>query len=215
MPVSQTAWSENQIPIELSPAELEAIQAKMKALDELLKTTKHAKYKIELFFGKARSMRRPTSGIISWWESGSKLHGGGDAKIYICPGRRRKVNNCEAFIPDASNASAFLWCPQCGQRWEGEQVIGEHVANLMMQQWADVLLYYYVRLEHNADIYVVHAKEDIRTTAMIEQASQKGGDLLEKVRSRRARHIYPLANIIKDVSGGADLRKRFLAFLSA
>lgn len=208
-------WTEATIPVELSPAELEAVQERMKLLDQLLTTTKHAKYKIELLFTRARSVSRPTPGAISFWESGSKLHGGGDAKLYICPGKHFRRNECEGFIPDASNASNFLWCPSCGTRWQGEDVIGERLAVLTMKKWADVLIYFFTRLEHNADIYVKYAREDMRTVAMLEQAQQRGGEYLERVRGRRAKSIYALKNIIWDTSNGADLLGRFQAFLTA
>lgn len=216
MSVSDVKFEESSPPpIEFSPEEQEAIRFKMKALDELLKDRKHAKYKIELFFGKARSMTKPTPGIMSFWESGSKLHGGGDAKIYFCPGKMRGINECSAVIPEAANVSSLHFCPTCRKSWQGKLVIGEVVANWTMRHWANALLYYYTRLDHNADIYLKHAREDIRTVAMIEQARQKGGEFLNRVRSRRALHIYPLNRIIKDTSAGADLSGRIYAFLTA
>lgn len=214
--VDQVNWEqETRIPVELSPEEQEAVKHRMKVLDGLLATQKHAKYKVELFFGKARSLYKPTPGIISFWESGAKLHGGGDAKIYICPGKKLGKNDCEAIIPEAANVSSFHFCVRCKSTWRGKDVIGEIVANLTMQNWAKVLLYYYIRLDHNADLYLKHAKDDIRTTAMLEQARQRGAEALNKVRNRRAVHIYPLARIIKDTSTGADPLGRFTAFLTA
>lgn len=208
-------WTEERLPVQLGPEELEAVQAKMKALDSLLVTKQHAKYKLELFFSRARSNTIPTPGILSFWESGSKFHGGGDAKLYICPGKDSGRNGCEAFIPDSANASSFLWCPKCGLRWPGAAVIGERIARLSMQKWSEVLLYYFVRLEHNADVYVKHSLDDIRTVAMVEQARQRGGEHLAKVRGKRARSIYPLRHIIADTANGADLYGRFRAFLTA
>ena len=216
MPVQDVRFEDPQFaPTEFSKEEQEAIELKKKALDELLKTRKHAKYKIELFFGKARSMTKPTPGIISFWESGSKLHGGGDAKIYICPGKQLGINECNAIIPEVANVNALHFCSVCRRSWKGKEVIGEIVANLHMKGWAEALLYYYARLDHNADIYLKHAREDIRTVAMIEQAKQKGGEYLNRVRSKRALHIYPLNRIITDTSAGADLLGRFYAFLTA
>jgi hypothetical protein len=173
------------------------------------------KYKIELFFSSARSMNKPTPGALSWWESGSRLHGGGDAKIYICPGKMRRFNTCEAFIPDSGNASGILFCPKCGTSWKGDDVIGEHIAKLSMKQWSELLVHYFTRLELNADIYVKHARDDIRTVSMVEQAKQKGGEALRKVRDKRALVIYPLRNIIKDTSAGSTLSSRFHALLTA
>jgi hypothetical protein len=201
---------------QFTPQEQEAIKERMAAIDLLLKDQEgKGKYKIELFFTSARSMNKPTPGVLSFWESGSRLHGGGDCKIYICPGKFRKISTCEAFIPDAGNASAVLFCPKCGTSWKGDDVIGEHIARLSMKQWADLLLHYFTRLEHNADVYVKHSRDDIRTKAMIEQAKQKGGEILNKMRSNRALVIYPLKNIIKDTGTGASLLGRFQALLTA
>lgn len=194
-----------------------AIRDRMRAIDLLTEeaTKGRAKYKIELFFTQARSVQAPTVGILSFWESGARLHGGGDTKLYICPGREKQISQCQAFIPDSGNSSSILFCPACGTSWKGADTVGEHVAKLTMQKWSELLVHYYARLEHNADIYVKHAKEDLRTKAMIEQARQKGGEVLAKVRDKRAIVLYPLANIIKDTAAGASLESRFKALLSA
>ena len=212
---TEVQWSEDSAPAELSREEQEAVRMRIKALDELLKTTKHAKYKIELFFGKARSLTQPTPGIMSFWESGAKLHGGGDAKVYFCPGKYLHINDCETIIPEAANVSSLHFCPKCGRTWKGKQVIGEQLANLSMKNWARVILHYFIRLEHNADIYLKHAPDDIRTVAMLEQARNRGGEALARVRGKRAVHSYPLNRLIKDTSAGADLLGRFTAFLTA
>jgi hypothetical protein len=49
----------------------------------------------------------------------------------------------------------------------------------------------------------------------MEQERQRGGDVLTAMRNKRALHIYPLANIIKDTSAGSDILARFYAFLTA
>ena len=200
---------------QLTDEEQRLMRTKMEALDKLLQVEGKAKYKIELFFSRARSMHKPTPGIMSFWESGSRIHGGGDLKIYICPGKRLKKNECQSFIPDSGNASAILFCPKCGTSWQGEDVIGEHMGNHSMRIWSEVIFHYFVRLDHNADVYLKHAKDDIRTVAMVEQAAQKGGEVLAKVRDKRAQLIYPLGRIIKDCSAGASPLTRFYALLTA
>jgi hypothetical protein len=216
-PRGAVPWSRKEIGgvEQFTPEEQEAIRQRMQGMDKLLKDETKAKYKIELFFGEARSTAKPTPGILSFWESGSRFHGGGDTKIYQCPGKSLRLSTCESFIPDSGNASAILFCPKCGTSWKGPDVIGERLARLSMQNWAHVLLRYFVLLEHNADMYLKHARDDIRTKAMIEQAKQKGGEVLAKVRNKRALTIYPLGRIVKDTSNGADLYGRFYAFLTA
>lgn len=207
-----------EAPPSLSEQEQEVVAAKLSALGELLKSSNtDAKYKLEVVFGKARSLHGLTPGIISFWENGSKLHGGGDAKIYMCPGRHLKKSECEALLPDMANSSGTIACVSCGQIWKGEQVIGELLFNLPMRKWADVVYNFYRRLEYNCDVYLKYSKDDIRSVALEQSRKQtwKGSQLLNKARTSRAKSIYPQVNIIKDTAAGADLLTRFYSFLTA
>lgn len=204
--------------IELSAEEKEAFEKRKTALEKILTSDKViAKYKIEVMFGKARSLRNPTPGVLSVWASGTKLHGGGDEKLYLCPGKSLKKNECTGLLFDAYNTSSGIICPTCGSTWKQEQVIGEVFFNLPMRKWADVLYTYYRLCDYNCDIYLKHAPDDIRSKAKAQSEKQtwRGTQLLVKSREVRARHSYPLRNIIKDTSGGSDLLSRFYAFLVA
>jgi hypothetical protein len=200
----------------ISPAEAHALKEKQEALDKLLSEKGLAKYKLELMFTAARSIHKPFPGIVTWWESGSKFHGGGDSKLYQCPGKHLG-GACDAFIPDSANGLNYIVCPTCGKMWKNEQVIGEVFYNLPMQKWADVITNWFVKLGLNADIRIKYARDDIRDAARKEQDRQLRGDILEKARSgeRRSMSVYPMANIIKDTANGADLRGRILAYLQA
>lgn len=208
------AHEETRAPVPLSPAELEAVQARMRAVDELLKEKKTARFKLEVLFGDERSTWKPTPGIITFWESGSKLHGGGDAKIYVCPGEFLKRSTCMAIIPDISAAAGVLVCPGCSTAWKDVEVIGEVAGRWTMRTWADVLVKFFVRMNHDADIYLKFAPTDIRYKAAEEQDRQRGGEGLAKARTR-GKHIYPLRNLLKDCSAGANLTDRLYAFLVA
>lgn len=186
-----------------------------KALDKIFADAKKGRFKIEVLFGSARSMHKPTPGIVCFWESGAKLHGGGDSKVYICPGKHLGANTCEAPIPDDGNGFGNLVCPKCGYVWKADQVIGEILANLSLRAWSEVLLKYFALLGHNADIYLKYAKDDIRYAANIEQSKQAHGELLSKARSEMVPSIYPLNRIIADTAAGADLAARFFAFVTA
>jgi hypothetical protein len=215
--VKEVKWGEDN-PIENAPVlteeEEHEIKRRMALLDKILATEQKGKYKIEIMFGKARSMSRPTPGAMYFWESGSKLHGGGDAKIYMCPGKKFGIN-CDAFIPDASTGYGHLVCPSCKKVWQDNQVDGEILAVLTMKNWAQAILKQFIRLELNCDIYLKFAKDDIRSKAFMEQQRKMGGEKLAEARDARARAIYPLKNIIKDTSHGASLLGRFQAFLLA
>lgn len=199
---------------ELGEEEKHELQKRMEVMDKLLAERKKAKYKIELFFGKARSLHQPVPGALSFWESGTKFHGGGDAKVYFCPGKVLGKNTCQSIIPFAFNAYGFLVCPNCKETWKGNQVIGEVLGRHTMKDWAELVYRYFVRLDHNCDIYLKHSPDDIRSVAAREQEKQRGGDLLNKAR-KRALHVYPLANIVKDTAAGADILGRFYAFLTS
>jgi hypothetical protein len=170
-------------------------------------------------FTSERTIYGITPGIISLWESGRKFHGGGDAKIFLCPGKHLGRNLCEGVIPDVGDGIGHLVCPSCGVAWQGPEVIGELICKFDMQKWAAIVLYYYVKLGHNADIYVKHAKTDIRAAALATpmkgRKDSKSAEKLAANREKRVLYIYPLKNIIKDTANGADLLKRFHSFLTA
>lgn len=203
-----------EAPPVLSDEERDNLKKRMEALDKVLADQQKAKYKLELFFGDERSLVKPVPGILSFWESGAKLHGGGDAKIYLCPGKLLRRNTCEAAIPFEFNAYGHLVCPTCQTTWKGEEVIGEVLGRHSMRQWSELLFKYFVKLNHNCDVYLKHAPTDIRSMAAREQEKQRGGELLMKAR-KRALHIYPLRNIIKDTSAGADVLSRLYSFLTS
>ena len=199
----------------LSKEEKAALEAKQKALDALLNDKELSKYKIEIMFGKDFSPNKPSSGAVSFWESGSKFHGGGDTILHFCPGKRLGVNACEAFIPDVSHGFGFLVCPNCHRTWNGDDVWGQILARLDSSGWASLVLKYYRKLEMRADIVIKYHPDSLRAAAHREQETQRMGSDLNRVRAKRAVAIYPLKNIIKDVNAGADLEGRFLAFIRA
>src|SRR5579862_8352469 len=107
---------------QLTPEELHTLKKKQEAFDKLLQTEGKAKYKIEVLFAHKRKLHALSAGALSIWESGTKLHGGGDTKMYWCPARKMKRSDCNGIIPDASNGYGHLVCPRCGVVWKGEEV---------------------------------------------------------------------------------------------
>ena len=69
-----------------------------------------AKYKIELHFGRDRSISalKPSLGLITMWESGRRLHGGGDDKMYWCG-----YQDCGKPVRSSAMAQYHLVCPSC------------------------------------------------------------------------------------------------------
>lgn len=197
----------------LSEEEKLAVLEKQDTLDKLLTQEGLAKYKIEILFGKGFAPSKPSPGAVSFWESGSKFHGGGDTILHMCPGKGKQMNDCEAFIPDPSHGYGFLVCPGCHTTWKGEDVWGQILARLTAQGWAELVLKYFMKLEMKADIVIKYHPDDLRNAAMLEQEKQRLGQDLNRVRTRRIAKIYPLRNIIRDTSAGAELLNRFLAFI--
>jgi len=205
--------------IESAPTMTEEEQAilreRMAAMDKLLADQGKAKWKIEIGFFHKRNLHGHSAGAISIWESGAKFHGGGDTKAYFCPGKELKVSDCVGIIPDSANGYGFLVCPRCKKVWQGDQVYGEIFGRWSNRAWAEQVLKLFLRLDHNADIYLKYPKSDLRVAASLEQQKQLMGEQLQRVRREREQYIYPLANIIKDTAAGADLLGRFHAFLTA
>ena len=223
MPVHEIKYDtpEVQFSEKITDEERAAIAARMEALGKLLNEKRKARYKLEVFFDGERSIHKPFGGLVTWWESGSKFHGGGDTKMYVCDnnGNFPKLTGkgCGALMPESSSGMTFLVCPKCGALWRNEEVVGEIFYRLTAQNWAAVLVGWFRRLDLDADIRIKYARDDIRDVAMQEVERDRGGELLHRVRSeeRRSVSVYPLMNIVKDTSAGADLYKRVLAFLLA
>ena len=200
---------------ELSREELHNLEKKREAFDKLLEENKKAKYKIEVMFRHSRRSTGLIDGILSIWESGTKLSGEGDAKVYFCPSKTLRKGTCEAILPDVSNGFGHLVCPNCGMRWKDDEVFGEVFFKLPYEKWAEVLVTYYARTGHNSDIYLKYPKHDVRVIASKEQEKQLGGEQYAKLRSEKVLYIYRLDRIIKDTSSGSTLYDRFKALLTA
>lgn len=172
-----------------------------------------AKFKIEVMFTKEFSIIKPVPGIVSFWESGSQLHGGGDAIIHFCPGKMKGKNNCEHYIPDPSHGYGFLICPGCNTLWKGKDVYGQVIGRHTAKEWAELICKYYRRLDMNCDVVIKYHRADIRNAA----GARFNEDPLSIARSgaKRLKRIYTLASLMKDMSTGAELYDRILAFVRA
>lgn len=213
MPVTPYKDNPTAVARVLTEEERHDIEKKREQEDLALAELGKAKFKIEVLFTKELSTRKPIPGIVSFWESGTQLHGGGDSIIHFCPGKALKRNECSHYIPDPSHGYGFLVCPKCHTVWKGEEVIGQHIARLMLQDWAQVICDYYRRLDMNCDVVIKYHKNDIRAAARARHAE----DPLRLVRSatKRLKRIYTLASIMQDLSAGSTLYDRILAFVTA
>jgi len=184
-------------------------------LDTVFERNKVARYKLELLFGDDFSVTQPSKGILSFWESGTKLHGEGDSLVYQCAGKRIGKNNCEAFIPDSANSYGVLYCVECDSSWEDDDVTSEIMAKLSVKSWAGLLAKYFRLMNHQADIIIKRPPSKLRETAQQEQEKQLLGEKLNRLRTSRVTTIYTLKRILEDTANGSDIESRIEAFLRA
>jgi hypothetical protein len=172
-----------------------------------------AKYKVEVTF----THRRRHSGLnecgIRIWQSGSKFHGGGDEGVHWCIDTSevdpRRAQGCRGLIFNEDITGGVAFCRTCQKGIVAAKLSDIYYMNETPAKIALRLNQFFRQLGSNADIYLKFHKSDIRYIAM-ERA--KGPEVARKLKGMA---IYPLKNIIKDTSAGADLTNRFKIFLMA
>jgi hypothetical protein len=200
-----------------------ALSAEVQArLDRLWKESDldklRAKYKLEIAINEERSTIKPYTGLVTAWTNGGFANGGGDESIYFCPSlveKNGQTKTCSAPIDLKWIGKAAAICPTCRQAVDPKQLCGQVGYKMTTQNWAAVITRMWLGLEGNADIrlgvMVGHLRA--RTDDVMKKTSLSAGDKLDGTRLQRKWAAYPLKNIIKDTSAGADLQKRIEAFL--
>lgn len=213
--VTSVPYEENPTAVAriLTEEEKHDIERKRQQDDVFRSDQGQAKFKIELLFTKEFSIIKPVPGIMSFWESGSQLHGGGDAIIHFCPGKRLGLSNCEHYIPDPSHGYGFLVCPACSKVWKGKDVWGQVIGRHTAKDWAVLIEKYYRRLDMNCDVVIKYHKNDIRGAASARFAGESLG--IARSSAKRLKRIYLLSSIMADMAGGSALYDRILAFVKA
>lgn len=167
-----------------------------------------AKYKIEVMFDKNRTSLGPNLLGLQLWESGKRLHGGGDALMYWCMDTESNLG-CKSPIGSDFIKGPFAICPSCNQGIAMERAAHIRVLRVTTRVLSEELVKTFRSLNSNADIYLKYAKTDAHYMAM-ERA--KGPEVARRLKGM---HIYPLKNILKDTASGAELSSRFFAFLTS
>ena len=195
------------------PEERAATQ-KSSLLENMRKWEKagRGRFKLELLLGQGRSTTKPYPGMLSFWESGTQLHGGGDGKIYVCPGKFLGKNDCSTYIPYEHNQYGVGVCQQCGRAWKDEQLIGEVLGRHTTSDWALLLWQYFMKFDSNCDIYLKHFEGDLQKAHRVELDKPAEGEHYAKAK-RATLVIYPLKNIMKD-SAHTDILSRLQSFLN-
>lgn len=192
-----------------------------------------ARYKIEVMFHRTRSSlaHKPSPVMLLIWESGKRLHGGGDEKMYWCG-----YPNCGMPIPSDDFGYMHVVCRHCHRelfldpdtrtlhiqhlKKEGRTsagisqipiVVGEKLANLTPPNLAELLAKTWNQLGGEADVYFKYSPYEIRYDKTHETTSDM--NRLEKARIQRTPGIYTLKSIRRDLANGSDLKSRFLAMI--
>ena len=186
---------------------------------------KKAKYKIQIWFRSDRSLKKPVAFSLSFWESGKRLHGGGDEMMFICkrhegapdvakkdisfghkitPGKR----GCGLLIPGEWSGGIVV-CPSCGAKHDANQVGDSIFYRVSIDNAAKILHTWWLKLGGTADLYAKYTPTDPRTLMMAT------GQDIRTAREKKGLTIYPLENILKDTITGASVEGRFKAFITA
>lgn len=172
-----------------------------------------ALYKIEVFFGPKRTHQGPNTCAIKFWESGRRLHGGGDDLMYMCKNRENLSQGCGHIFSSDFVRGSIAMCPSCKNALSAELCVRGLVYGpsnpVMTRDLAKLLAKYWRKLGCNADIYLKYDRTDIRYISMEKEFGTK------KARELKGLSIYPLKHILADTAAGAELEDRFFAFLTA
>jgi hypothetical protein len=188
---------------------------------------KKAKFKIQLWFKSDRHLTGVVAYTLSFWESGKRLHGGGDEMMFICrrhegaplvapfdvarsPAKNMTSRGCGKLIPgELAQLGDVIVCPHCGTRHRTDQIGDSVFYRTTMDKAADVLASWWRKLDCDADIYVKYSPKDPRTLLMASATD------IATARRMKGLTVYPLARIIKDTLAGATVESRFKALLTA
>jgi len=187
------------------------------------------KYKIQVWIRTGRSVHKPLGFSISFWESGKRLHGGGDESMWVCR-RRPKApkpprpfgvahsrlfkeeatpDGCGKLIAGDNSAFGYAVCPHCGVKWDTEHIADSIFYTVPVERAAEVIANWFRKLDHDADIYVKYRAQDVRVLMMAREFG------VRKARQLKGLVIYTKGAIIQDTVGGATLEACFKALLLA
>ena len=184
-----------------------------------------AEFKIQVNFHSSRSIHKPLIYSVSVWESGKRLHGGGDTSCSFCWRQRgasavvptnevtmqkSTPQGCKGIIRPQHVSGTLAVCPHCQAKHKVTEIGDTILYSTFVDDCAAILYGYWLKLGGNADIVAQYASGDIR------QQTRASGEKLRRSReSKGALSVYPLANILKDTLTGASVEARIRAFITA
>lgn len=206
-------WEASASPEQRNARRLESLRREQKTdstLESKLGGEIRAKYKIEVTFTEGRTLFGSNLLGITLWESGKRFHGGGDELVYWCKDNRQGHDDgCWAPIPGDLIRGEVAVCPNCNRMVNSDLLTNMRIGKVTNRALAAELVTIFHSLGSNADIYIKYHKTDVHYIAM---EREKGSDVANRLKGM---HIYTLKNILRDTASGADLAKRFYAFVSS
>jgi len=185
---------------------------------------KRADFKIQIWFRSERSSRKPIAYTLSFWESGKRLHGGGDEMMFICRRhahspkiapfevamtKHKSNRGCDNLISGGLADSGVIVCPHCHVKHKPDQIGDSIFYRTTIDQATDILAQWWRKLGGRADLYAKYNPNDPRSIMMAQNYD------FRTAREKKGLTIYPLQNILKDTLNGATLESRIKAFITA
>lgn len=194
-----------------------------------------ALHKLEIHFGPDRSSlhHKLMAALVTIWESGKRLHGGGDEKMYWCG-----YDDCGKPFSTDNFAYMHAICPKCHRELHLDPysrqehldylarenlpvngmdklpiVVGEKLMKQTPPSIAKFLAKTWYDLECNADIYLKFHPKDMRIDKV--HIDHTIFDKVTNARAKREPVIYPLSRILKDTAAGGNLEASILAMITA
>ena len=195
----------------------------LKRRQKELKDQITADYKIQVNFGKGRTVMGPNAVVFTFWASGKRLHGGGDEMMYICHeadegtykdaftvSKKTSRAGCGTFIPPSAVKSGVAVCPGCQNGVRADKLTGQIYARLTSRDLANRLAGYCRALHFSADVVLRYANDDIRVQVLEQSMGSQ-----QAASTRGAPLVYPLNRMIKDTAAGGMLEERLFAMMTS
>lgn len=180
-----------------------------------LELAARATFKLEVFFKHGPRHNCNVRGILAAWTNGG-FTGGSDQTVYFCPHPRLSgTGTCLAPIDIQFCDGSVVVCTECMRKTRPRELVGQLIAELPMQGWADLITQFFYRMNCSADVLTAVSRHSLLEAAEKEKERDRGGAVYASVYAGREWVTYPLASIIKDTGNGSALNSRIKAFLEA
>lgn len=187
-----------------------------------------ADYKIQIWFRANRTLWGLNDYTLSFWESGKRLHGGGDELMRVCkrhagaPKPRHietlampkkdaaEKGGCGLLIPGGSIVRGLVQCPHCQLMHDPEHITTGIYYRTTMTDAADILATWWRKLDGRASLYAKYSPVDPRYLAMASEHS------FNMAQEKKGLTVYTLERILQDTTvTGRTLESAFKAFVTA